>query len=156
MIQIIGLGGGCHWCTEAVFQQLEGVSNVRQGYIKSLAPHDTWSEAILVDVDLAVISLEKLIDIHLETHSSTVNHQRRSEYRSAVYVMEDNQMKRVEVVMSSLSRKRDKNYITQILKFVEFKASRSSIQDYYRTRPDAPFCKRYIEPKLEILKKLEE
>ena len=59
-IQTIGLGGGCHWCTEAVFQQLRGVSSVRQGYIKSIEPYDSWSEAILLDYDpdqLAVLVL---------------------------------------------------------------------------------------------------
>ncbi|KQC33178.1 peptide methionine sulfoxide reductase [Nonlabens sp. YIK11] len=154
--QTLGLGGGCHWCTEAVFQQLKGVSNVRQGYIKSESPIDSWSEAILLDIDPAMVSFEKILDVHLATHASTVAHQRRSEYRSAVYVMNDAQMEEVKVVMSSLSRKRNKKYITQILPFADFKASRESIQDYYRTRPDAPFCVKYIEPKLEIVRKFNE
>ena len=153
-IQSIGLGGGCHWCTEAVFQQLKGISNVRQGYIKSTAPNDTWSEAILLDYDVESIDFTQLIEVHLETHASTIQHQRRQEYRSAIYYFNDNQRDKIDVVMSSLSRKRNKSYITQILSFEEFKESRESIRDYYRTRPDAPFCKRYIEPKLELVKKM--
>ena len=148
----IGLGGGCHWCTEAVFQQLDGVSNVRQGYIKSQSPNDQWSEAILLDFDIHKVSLEHIIDVHLETHASTSEHSRRKEYRSAVYYFDIDQREKVEVVMNSLSRKRNKQYITQLLKFVEFKPSRESIQNYYLTRPDAPFCKRYIEPKLAMVK----
>jgi peptide-methionine (S)-S-oxide reductase len=151
-IKTIGLGGGCHWCTEAVFQQLEGISNVRQGYMKSNAPNDNWSEAILLDYEIDTIDLEHLIDVHLETHSSTIAHSRRAEYRSAIYYMDESQKVAVELILGSLSGKRNKSYITQILLFVEFKESRESIRDYYRTRPEAPFCKRYIEPKLEIVR----
>jgi peptide-methionine (S)-S-oxide reductase len=61
---------------------------------------------------------------------------------------------RVEAVMISLSRKRNQKYITQIIPFVSFKKSWEPIQNYYKTRPNAPFCKRYIEPKLEVVKKL--
>ena len=46
--QKIGFGGGCHWCTEAVFQSLRGVTEVEQGFIKSHAPHDRYSEAVVV------------------------------------------------------------------------------------------------------------
>jgi peptide-methionine (S)-S-oxide reductase len=108
----------------------------------------------LLDLDSNQIDLEHLIDVHLETHASTVLHQRREEYRSAVYYYNEDQLASLKGVMSSLSRKRNKSYITQVLPLVEFKESRESIRDYYRTRPDAPFCKRYIEPKLAIVKKL--
>jgi len=154
VVKTIALGGGCHWCTEAVFQQLEGVSNVRQGYVKSDAPNDAWSEAICLDYQTSVIDLEHLIDVHLETHASTSMHQRREEYRSAIYFMDEPQKGALELVLSSLSRKRTKSYITQLIPFVEFKASRQSIQNYYRTRPEAPFCKRYIEPKLEVVRNM--
>ncbi|BAO55815.1 peptide-methionine (S)-S-oxide reductase [Nonlabens marinus] len=150
----IGLGGGCHWCTEAVFQQLEGVLEVKQGYIASKIPADSWSEGILLEYNPSVISLEFLIDVHLETHASTVFHHRREEYRSAIYFYNQDQCSEVEVIMSSLSRKRNKSYITQLLPFVKFKESRESIRDYYRTRPEAPFCKRYIEPKLALVQQM--
>lgn len=152
--QRLGLGGGCHWCTEAVFKQINGVIDVRQGYIASLKPHDSMSEAILLEYDPNIIDLNLLIDIHLETHASTTSHSRRAEYRSAVYYLDEDLRDSVEIVMSTLSQKRNKSYITLLLPFVEFKESRESIQNYYETRPEAPFCKRYIEPKLEILNKL--
>jgi peptide-methionine (S)-S-oxide reductase len=152
----LGLGGGCHWCTEAVFQQLDGVYHVRQGYIKSLPPHDGWSEAITLEYDSSIITLQKLMEVHLITHSSTSNHQRRNDYRSAFYYFTGAQKEQLERVLISLSRKRNKNYITQVLPFEEFKASRESIQNYYKTRPDAPFCQRYIAPKLESIKYLDQ
>lgn len=149
----IGLGGGCHWCTEAVFQAVTGVSLVEQGYISSQAPYNNMSEAVLVhfsnDVDL-----ENLIDIHLQTHASTQQHSRRKDYRSAIYYFDPEMKSSVEAVMISLSRKRNKNFITQILPFHAFKPSRASIQNYYKTRPEAPFCTRYIEPKLKKVKEI--
>ena len=119
-----------------------------------MPPNDTWSEAILLDYDPEPTDLLQLIDIHLQTHASTADHQRRKEYRSAIYYFNEEQKLALETVLISLSRKRSNFYITQLLEFVEFKESRESIRDYYRTRPDAPFCERYIEPKLEIVKKI--
>ena len=147
----IGFGGGCHWCTEAVFQALPYVDKVEQGYIKSSAPYDSWSEAVIVhfsDRD----RIPELLAVHLATHNSTSEHSRRAEYRSAVYCFDDGVKKELESVMISLSRKRNKKYITKILDFKDFKPSRESIQNYYKTRPDAPFCTRYIEPKLSIVR----
>jgi peptide-methionine (S)-S-oxide reductase len=153
MTHKLGLGGGCHWCTEAVFQAVEGVLKVEQGYISSLEPYDQKSEAVIIHFS-DLILLEKIIDIHLQTHASTKQHSRRSEYRSAIYYFDLEMKDRVEAVMISLSRKRNQKYITQIIPFVSFKKSWEPIQNYYKTRPNAPFCKRYIEPKLEVVKKL--
>lgn len=149
----LGLGGGCHWCTEAVFQAVPGVHDVRQGYIASIAPYDSWSEAVLIHFD-ATVTLYQLLDVHLETHASTAQHSRRDVYRSAVYCMDTAQMELVRVVVNTLSRKRNKNYITLILPFSNFKPSRDSLQDYYKNKPDAPFCKKYIAPKLEQVQTL--
>lgn len=146
----IGLGGGCHWCTEAVFQAVPGVLKVEQGYISSKIPYDSMSEAVIAHFK-DVVDLKKLIDIHLETHASTRQHSRRDDYRSAVYFFDVETEKKVKSIISTLSRKRNKNYITAVLPFVAFKPSRESIQNYYKTRPDAPFCKRYIEPKLKLV-----
>ncbi|MBF4985933.1 peptide-methionine (S)-S-oxide reductase [Nonlabens mediterrranea] len=147
----IGLGGGCHWCTEAVFQAVTGVVKVEQGYISSETPYDSMREAVIVHFS-TLVDLEQLIDVHLETHASTQQHGRREDYRSAVYFFNVETEKKVKSIINTLSRKRSKNYITAVLPFVAFKPSRESIQNYYKTRPDAPFCKRYIEPKLEIVK----
>lgn len=149
----LGLGGGCHWCTEAVFQAIEGVQRVEQGYISSRPPFENKSEAVLIYfTDQA--DLEKLIDIHLQTHAATKQHSRRNDYRSAIYYFDEELKNRIEVIMSSLSRKRNQTYITKVLSFESFEPSRESLQNYYQTRPEAPFCKRYIEPKLEVVEEI--
>jgi peptide-methionine (S)-S-oxide reductase len=149
----LGLGGGCHWCTEAVFQAVDGVDKVEQGYIFSVAPFADRSEAIVIHFS-EQMNFEKLIDIHLQTHASTKEHSRRKEYRSAIYYFNEEMKSKIEEVMISLSRKRNETYITQIIPFVSFEHSWENVQNYYNTRPDAPFCKRYIEPKLEVVKRL--
>jgi peptide-methionine (S)-S-oxide reductase len=155
LVRILALGGGCHWCTEAVFQQIPGVLSVKQGYLKSEQPYDSWSEGIIIEYN-STVSLKLLIDVHLQTHQSKINHSRRTDYRSAIYYNNQDDREELEVIMISLSRlpagqagKRNQQYITRIIPFSAFKPSRESIQDYYRTRPEAPFCKRYILPKLD-------
>ena len=86
-----GIGGGCHWCTEGVFQTLKGVESVEQGHIRSLPPADSWAEAVLVTYDRRQISLRLLIEVHVRTHRSTAPNPLESKYRSAVYAFDTKQ-----------------------------------------------------------------
>lgn len=70
----IGLGGGCHWCTEGVFKSVKGVVAVKQGWISSESPNQEGSEAVLIHYDMDLIKLPLLIAIHLHSHSCTSNH----------------------------------------------------------------------------------
>ncbi len=150
--QKIGLGGGCHWCTEAVFQSLKGVYKVEQGYIKSYNENTYFSEAVLVHFDPKKISLSDLIEIHLHTHKSTSNHSFRKKYRSAIYYFETYEKERLEIILNKLQPVFTNNLITQVLRFNEFKPSRIELLDYYLNNPEKPFCKRYINPKLDFLR----
>lgn len=146
----IAFGGGCHWCTEAVFQALIGVEKVEQGYISSVEK-EIFSEAVIVHFDAETISLERLIEIHLHTHKSTSNHSFRTKYRSAVYVYSDTQFRRGKKIIDKCQSEFKNALITEILNFKSFKPSRESIQDYYQKNPEKPFCKKYIDPKLKLL-----
>lgn len=148
----IGLGGGCHWCTEAVFQSLKGVLEVSQGYIASKDENASFSEAVIVNYNPQVIPLEVLIEIHLLTHKSTSNHSFRKVYRSAVYVFEEEETFKVKTILSKLQTEFSIPIITQVLPFKSFKPSREQIQNYYLKNPQKPFCQKYISPKLELLK----
>ena len=148
----IGLGGGCHWCTEAVFQPLKGVREVSQGYIASTSTAVSFSEGVVVGYDPEIIPLEVLIEIHLHTHRSTSNHSFREKYRSAVYYLESADKEKVETILKNLQSDFKEKLITQVLPFREFKASRESLQDYYLKNPEKPFCRRYINPKLDLLR----
>lgn len=147
----IGFGGGCHWCTEAVFQSLIGVQKVEQGFIASTEENNTFSEAVIVHYDLSLISIDMLIEIHLETHKSSSEHSMRSKYRSAVYIFSENQKIDALNQIYRYQESSEKQIITQVLPFGEFKASETMFQNYYASNPEKPFCKTYIDPKIALL-----
>ena len=148
----IGLGGGCHWCTEAVFQSLRGVGSVEQGVIKSDPPHDTFSEAVIVTFDPDIIPLVVLIEVHLRTHASTSAHKMRGKYRSAVYTFSDAQAETVRNSIIAFQAGIDNALVTMTLPFKAFKASDERFQDYYNSNTEKPFCKTYIDPKLSKIR----
>lgn len=148
----IALGGGCHWCTEAVFQSLRGVLQVEQGYVASQAPNDVFSEAVIVHFDKTIIPTEILIEIHLLTHKSTKMHSMRETYRSAVYVYNEAQHAFAKSVLANFQKESVDSIVTEVLPFKAFRSSREQITNYYQKDPNKPFCVRYIAPKLELLK----
>jgi peptide-methionine (S)-S-oxide reductase len=149
----IAFGGGCHWCTEAVFQSLIGVEKVDQGWVASIAKNNTFSEAVIVCFHSSKIDLETLIKIHLLTHKSTSNHSMRNKYRSAIYYYADSQKQECQKIIGNLQANCVKKIITQIIPFHQFKPSSIKFQNYYQSNPEKPFCKNYIDPKLTLIKK---
>ncbi len=147
----IGFGGGCHWCTEAVFDALKGVHHVEQGWIASEGEHAAFSEAVVVHFDVDKISQHTLIEIHLLTHASTSNHSMRGKYRSAIYAFDDSQLEQARESLSMLQANFDEELITRVLTFAEFRINTEEFLSYYRKNPEKAFCKRYIEPKLKKL-----
>ncbi|WP_297694010.1 peptide-methionine (S)-S-oxide reductase [uncultured Eudoraea sp.] len=149
-IDKIGLGGGCHWCTEAVFQNLHGVVNVEQGWISASGAVE-FSEAVLLDFNPEKIPLKVLIEAHLHTHKCTSNHSMRSKYRSAVYAFSSRQQLESEQILKLLQKQFEDKLITKVYGFEEFKMSAEQYQNYYQKNPEKPFCKTYIDPKLNLL-----
>ena len=151
MIKKIAFGGGCHWCTEAVFQSLIGVSKVEQGWVASSGGYDSFSEAVVVHYDETLIPQSVLISIHLRTHSCTSTHQLRSKYRSAVYVFDLQETKVAQDIITKLQPDFDQKIITMVLPMVGFKSNKPEYLDYYYSNPDKEFCQRYIDPKIKFL-----
>jgi peptide-methionine (S)-S-oxide reductase len=154
-IRKIGIGGGCHWCTEAIFQAVKGVQKVEQGYISSIGKEAGFSEAVVVYYDPKEVNLNQLLKIHLLTHHSTSNHSFRKKYRSAVYSFSSQGAQTIKEILAKLQQTFDKTIITKVLPLRAFRPSREAIQNYYKRNPDAPFCIRYIKPKLMNLKELQ-
>lgn len=150
---IIGFGGGCHWCTEAVFANLKGVSDLDQGFIKSDPPHDNWSEAVRLNADLSVIPLVSLIEIHLRTHASTSAHKLRGKYRSAVYTVDEEAAASAQQALEKLAPEFDAPLVTQVLPLQSFLPSPERYQNYADKNANGPFCTAYIDPKLALLRK---
>jgi peptide-methionine (S)-S-oxide reductase len=150
-LEKIGFGGGCHWCTEAVFQSLKGVEKVEQGWIASEGEASTLSEAVIVHFDTSQISLVLLIEIHLLTHESTSEHSMSKKYRSAIYYFDVEQQVALNQLFNGFQFKFDNRLITQVLPYVKFKPSGAEIENYYYKNPKKPFCTSFIDPKLKFL-----
>ena len=151
-IKKIGLGGGCHWCTEAVFSSLKDVIQVEQGFISS-KEESTFSEAVIVSYKSSHIALKELIEIHLYTHKSTSNHSMRGKYRSAVYAFNSADFEKSNKILDELNIEFHEKLITRVLHFDTFKSSEEQFHDYFYTDSNKPFCTTYITPKLSLLLK---
>jgi len=148
----IAFGGGCHWCTEAIFQSLKGVSKVEQGWVSStLESATTPSEAVIVHFDASLISLEILTEVHLFTHNATSNHNFRQKYRSAIYTFFKAQQVEVEKILKEKQKLFEKPLVTKVYPFGEFKLNAEQYLNYYKNNPEKPFCTVRIEPKLRVL-----
>lgn len=152
-VEKIGLGGGCHWCTEGIFQTLAGVAQVEQGFLRSDPPCDTWAEGVIVHFDPHVIGLPTLIEVHLRTHRAVAPFIGTSKYRSAIYLGNDEQRKLAIEAIDSLQHEFDGAIGTRVLAFKGFEASDEQFRNYYASDPDRSFCRRYIDPKLEIIRR---
>ena len=148
----IGFGGGCHWCTEAVFQHVPGVTHVDQGWASDADDPERYSEAVLVDYDLEQVSLAHLVRVHLHTHSCTSDHPMRRKYRSAVYGFGESEMEAARAAIEKWRSDFDAPVLTEVLRLGGFRQNTERYRDYYRKDPEAPFCRRWVEPKLLTVK----
>jgi peptide-methionine (S)-S-oxide reductase len=151
-VEKIGFGGGCHWCTEGVFQSLKGVAQVDQGFIRSEAPSDAWAEGVIVHFDPAIITLPVLAEVHLRTHSAVGTYSPDGRYRSAIYVFDPGQHAEAAKSIAQFALAQDEIARTTVLPLVGFKPSDARYQNYYRTDPKRPFCRLYIDPKLQYIR----
>lgn len=160
--------GGCFWCTEAIFQNLRGVSSVSPGYTGGTTKNPTWqdvysgktghAEAIKVEFDPQVISYETLLDVFFVTHDPTsLNQQgadRGTEYRSAIFPQTSDQERIANEKITSLNKsgEYDKPIVTTIERFTEFFPAEDYHKNYYASHKDAPYCQIVINPKLAKLR----
>ena len=159
---------GCFWCTEAVFQRLEGVVSVVSGYtgghVKNPAYREVCNgttghaEAICIDFDPSVISFKTLLEVFFATHDpTTLNRQGNdigTQYRSGVFYKDEDQKTQTIDFIDSLTRAgvyKDP-IVTQISAFDIFYNAEQTHHDYYNQNKDQPYCKFIITPKIETIK----
>ena len=156
------VGGGCFWCTEAVFQQLRGVENVVSGYsggqmlnpdYRSVCNGTTGhAEVIQIEFDPTQISYADLLRIHLATHDpTTLNRQgadRGTQYRSVIFTHSPEQQVTAQAVVQEMQTNFDEPIVTQVVAAETFYAAEDYHQNYYRSNPGAGYCQAVINPKL--------
>ena len=165
-MQSIYLAGGCFWCTEAIFNQVKGISKIVPGYIGGKTPNPTYNmictgntghaEAIECSFDEKIISLNDILEIFFSTHDPTqLNRQGNdvgTQYRSAIFCSSKLQKNLVDKFIDSIQENYANKIVTEV-KYGEifFKAEEYHF-DYFKKNSNAPYCEIIIKPKLEKLK----
>ncbi len=168
-LDLATFGGGCFWCTEAVFQQVKGVEKIVSGYTGGTVPgKPTYrevcsgltghAEVIQITFDPAVISYEDLVIIFLTTHDpTTLNRQGGdvgTQYRSVIYYHDKAQKDIAEIVIKDLQSYFDNPIVTEISSIGTFHAAEEYHQNYYANNQNQGYCSFVITPKLSKLRKL--
>jgi peptide-methionine (S)-S-oxide reductase len=162
------VAGGCFWCTEAVFRDVIGVSEVESGYIGGEVPQPTYkqvcsgrtghAEAIRVGFDPAVLSYGQLLDIFLATHDPTqLNRQGNdvgTQYRSAIFPLDDAQRAEAEAAIARAAADWPRPIVTTIESLATWYPAEDYHQEYWDGEGQRnPYCMATIPPKLAKLRK---
>ena len=168
-IQSATVGGGCFWCTEAVFQEVKGIQNIVSGYSGGTVPgHPTYrevcsgltghAEVIQITFNADIISYEDVLIIFMTTHDpTTLNRQgadRGTQYRSVIFYHNDKQKEIATTVINTLKPYYKDPIVTEIMPLDTFYEAEQVHQNYYRNNPDQGYCSYVITPKLSKLRKL--
>lgn len=163
------VGGGCFWCTEAVFQEIRGVHKVISGYSGGNAPgRPTYrevcsgltghAEVVQVTFDPDVLTFHDLLIIFMTTHDpTTLNRQGAdvgTQYRSVIYYGDEEQRKTAEQVLEELADAFDAPIVTELSPLGPFYEAEEYHQDYYRNNPGQGYCSYVITPKISKLRKV--
>lgn len=167
--EIATLAGGCFWCIEAVFAELQGVEKVVSGYSGGTVPDPTYeavssgktghAEAVQIIYDPAVISFSDILHIFFTMHDPTqLNRQGAdvgTQYRSAIFHHNPEQKAVAERVIAELSEAKlwDQPIVTEIRPFQAFYPAEEYHQHFYERNPDQPYCRAIIAPKLAKLRR---
>ncbi len=168
MKQVV-FGGGCFWCTEAVFRMLRGVSSVESGYAGGKKENPSYeqvssgatghAEVIRVTYDPSIISYEDLLTVFFGSHDPTTPNRQGADvgeqYRSVIFYNDDTEKKVAEKIIGEVneSLKDGTRVVTQLVPFQAFYAAESYHQDYFKSNSSAPYCQIIIEPKIEKVRK---
>jgi len=168
-LDLATFGGGCFWCTEAVFQQVKGVEKIVSGYTGGTVPgKPTYrevcsgltghAEVIQITFDPNVISYKDLVIIFMTTHDpTTLNRQGGdvgTQYRSVIYYHDKAQKDIAEIVIKDLQSYFDNPIITEISPIGTFHNAEEYHQNYYANNQNQGYCSFVITPKLSKLRKL--
>jgi peptide-methionine (S)-S-oxide reductase len=169
MERVAVFGGGCFWCTEAVFRMLKGVKKVESGYAGGKNDNPSYeqvstgstghAEVIRVTYDPAIISYEDLLTVFFGSHDpTTLNRQGNdvgTQYRSVIFYYDDAERSTAEHIAKEIqdSLADGSRVVTQILPFANFYPAEQYHTNYYEMNADVPYCQIVIEPKIEKIKK---
>jgi peptide-methionine (S)-S-oxide reductase len=161
-------GGGCFWCVEAAFLQLEGIQAVVSGYMGGRVPNPTYEqvcsgrtghvEVAQITFDPAIISYEDLLEVFFTLHDpTTLNRQGNDvgeQYRSVIFYRDEQQRKTAQAVIDDLTKEHAfaNPIVTAIEPASTFYAAENYHQNYFRNHPNQPYCMFTVSPKVKKIR----
>jgi len=169
MTKTVVFGGGCFWCTEAIFQMLKGVEKVESGYAGGDMENPSYervssgttghAEVIRITYDPAVISYDDLLTVFFGSHDPTTPNRQGADvgeqYRSIILYGTEEEKKEAEAKVKEIqdSLTDGTHVVTQVVPLGKFFKAEDYHQNYFKENTSAPYCQIIIEPKIEKVKK---
>jgi len=165
--EVITLGGGCFWCTEAVYEQVDGVLAVESGYCNGHVPAPSYEqvcrgdtghvEVVRVEFDPARITLREVLEIFFAVHDpTTLNRQGNDtgpQYRSGIYLHDESQRAVAVAVRAEADRAHGGRVVTEIEPLRNYSRAEGYHQHYFAQNPDQGYCTFVVGPKVEKFRK---
>lgn len=162
--EVITVGGGCFWCTEAVFEQLKGVETVESGYSGGTVPNPTYeqvssgdtghAEVSQITFDPGVVSLKVILEVFFTVHDPTTLDRQGNDvgtqYRSVIFYRNDEQKAVAKQVIKEIAAAKiwDGQIVTQLSPFKAFYKAEDYHQEYFKLHGRQPYCQMVIAPKV--------
>lgn len=169
-LQKATFGSGCFWCTEAIFERLNGVVEVESGYSGGKVVNPTYEEVCTgrtghaevtqITYDSSIISYDELLEVFWKTHDpTTLNRQGNdvgTQYRSVIFYHNEEQKRLAEKYKEELDKSGawEKPIVTEISPYTNFYSAEGYHQDYYANNPNQGYCSFVIAPKVEKFEKV--
>lgn len=163
-IQTLALGGGCFWCTESIFTQVRGVTQVESGYCNGHVAQPSYeqvcggdtghAEVIRLSFDDTVITLRDILEIFFATHDPTTpnrqGHDAGTQYRSGIYASTEDQLRIARALVAQMTRDAvfDRPIVTEVQPLTQYWPAEADHQRYYERHPGQGYCAAVIGPKL--------
>jgi peptide-methionine (S)-S-oxide reductase len=163
------LGGGCFWCVDTIFRELQGVEKVESGYAGGRTANPTYrdvcsgmtghAEVVQVTFDPSVLSFRDLLRVFFTVHDPTTADRQGADigaqYRSIILYHSDEQRETAKQVIDELNGEKvwDDPIVTQLVPFTTFYSAEKYHQDYYSQNPSQPYCQIVIAPKVAKFRK---
>jgi peptide-methionine (S)-S-oxide reductase len=162
--EVAVLGGGCFWCLEAVYQQMEGVRSVESGYMGGHTPDPAYQdvcagstghvEVVRITFDLDIASYHDILEVFFATHDPTTRDRQGNDvgtqYRSVIFYSSDEQRSIAENLIRELDAKRiwDDPIVTRLEPAATFYRAEDYHQNYFRDNAQQPYCTFVVAPKV--------
>ena len=167
--QVITLGGGCFWCTEAVFVKVQGITDVESGYCNGQALNPSYdevcsgetghNEVVRLEFDPAKISLREILEVFFVIHDPTTlnqqGHDVGTQYRSGIYTSSPEQLGVIDTLLAEIavSGTYRKPVVTEVQPLANYWPAEAYHQDYFENHPGHGYCLMVAAPKVEKFRK---